>query len=128
MAHRGGEEKGGEGKIGEGEGPLTIIIILAFYHLIFSPLQRSRSDVKQLAQHLMELMHFVSYDKTVTKEDFYTGLANRAILESLPSSGYSSELLKNCLFFFLNCCVSCSTRERRVVHSSKRVCGKIVQR
>lgn len=36
-------------------------------------------------------MHFLQtvYDKTVIKEDFYTGIAKRAILETIPSLGYA---------------------------------------
>ena len=58
----------------------------------YSPIQRSRQDAKILAEHLMELMEFISYDKSIIQEDFFTGLAKRAILETIPSAGYSCKL------------------------------------
>lgn len=47
--------------------------------------------MKDLAGHLIEIMGSVPYDQTITKQDFYTGLAQRAILESFSSPGYSCE-------------------------------------
>lgn len=56
------------------------------------PIQRTREDTKHLAQHLAHFSHLFPLGNVITsteKTDIFTELAKRAVLESVPSHGFS---------------------------------------